>query len=712
MQRQSNSKLHASLIALVFCVAGGVHAAAPPVVFHVATNGSDHRKGGPFATVERARDAVRELKKQQGGILRQPVTVYVHGGTYALSQPLRFTAEDSGTLACPVTYAAYRDEKPVLSGGRAITGWKPVTVEGKRLWAAQVSWNFRELWINNQRRTRARHPNDGFSRMTAVPGLDLKAPYNRTSERRFQYAPGDVKPWKNLEDAEIVIQSFWISTRRGVAAVDEKERMVTLNRPSTFRLTDGFGNPPKFARYYIEGAFEFLDSPGEFYLDRKAGTLYYMPLPGEDMTRAQAMAPALEQLVLLKGQPREDKLVEYVTFRGLTFSHAEWLIPADDLGDYHQRQASSTLPAASELWGARNVTIDSCVFAHLGNYSVHFWRGCSQSKVTRCEMYDLGAGGVKVGPSDRNGEVGRDRQSGAVYDHPSERTHHIEVTDNHIHQGSRVFHSGHGIWVGPSTDNLVAHNHIHDFYQIGISVGWTWGFRPSVARNNVIEYNHIHHVGQGRSSDLGAIYTLGPQPGTVIRYNLLHDVEAAEYVGRGVYLDNGSSEIVVEKNIMYNTSTAGYGQSYGKKNVVRNNIMAFGKAAQIEPNGGRPNQPGNSFLFERNLVCMKPDQRIIRSPWRDTEVIVDKNLYWVMGGGPVLFGTMNWEAWQARGMDRASFVADPLFEDPEHFDFRLKPGSPASKIGFEPFDLSGVGPRTGRGAAKTGRPPLHLRADQ
>lgn len=334
------------------------------MIFHVATNGSDRWSGkpaapnavktdGPFATVERARDAVRELKRQ--GALRQPVTVYIRGGRYALGEPLRFTAEDSGTLACPVTYAAYRDEKPILSGGRAITG---------RLWAAEIpamcegKWYFRELWVNGRRRAHARQPNEGYFRPAAVPDMDLKAQYNRTSERRFQYAPGEIKPWRDLNDVEIVILSFWISTRRGIAAIDEKERMATLNRPSTFRLTDGFGNPPRFARYYLEGAFEFLDSPGEFYLDRKTGTLYCVPVPGEDMTRAEVIAPALEQLAFVTGKPREDKFVEHVTFRGLTFSHAEWWIPADDLGDYYQRQAGSTLPAAVELWGGQGPTIN------------------------------------------------------------------------------------------------------------------------------------------------------------------------------------------------------------------------------------------------------------------------------------------------------------------------------------------------------------------
>lgn len=102
--------------------------------------------------------------------MTQPVTVYVHGGTYTLAAPLHFTEQDSGTPDCPITYAAWRKERPVFSGGRAITGWKAVTVDGKHLWAAEIpdvrdgKWNFRQLWINGQRATRARNPNTGFLR--------------------------------------------------------------------------------------------------------------------------------------------------------------------------------------------------------------------------------------------------------------------------------------------------------------------------------------------------------------------------------------------------------------------------------------------------------------------------------------------------------------------------------------------------------------------
>jgi hypothetical protein len=154
------------------------------------------------------------------------------------------------------------------------------------------------------------------------------------------------------------------------------------------------------------------------------------------------------------------------------------------------------------------------------------------------------------------------------------------------------------------------------------------------------------------------------------------------------------SNMLVEKNITYNTSTAGYGQSFGKGNVIRNNIFAFGRDAQLEPNGGRPNlPPGNNFTYERNIVYWEKSHNVLRAKWNDTDVVLRKNLYWQEGGGEIRFGPESWEQWRARGMDEGSLVADPLFVDPGRRDFRLKRDSPALKIGFEPFDLSQVGPR-------------------
>ena len=180
-------------------LASGCLQAAPPIVYYVTPGGSDQNSGklaAPFATVEHARDVVRALKRNGA-----PVTVYMRGGSYTLAAPLRFLPEDSGTADAPVTYAAYKDEHPVISGGRRIDGWSPATVNGKQLWTVDLpavrdgKWFFRELWIDGHRATRARTPNSGFFRATAVPGLDLKKPYQQGNES-FQFAPGQLANWK------------------------------------------------------------------------------------------------------------------------------------------------------------------------------------------------------------------------------------------------------------------------------------------------------------------------------------------------------------------------------------------------------------------------------------------------------------------------------------------------------------------------------------
>jgi hypothetical protein len=667
-------------------------AATSPYVLHVAP-------GGPLASLEQARDAVRTLKRKQGGTLQQPVTVYVHGGTYVLSQPLRFTPEDSGTVDCPVTYRAFQDEAPVISGGRAITGWREVTADGKHLWAAEIpavrdgKWYFRQLWANGQRKQRARSPNQGFYRIAGLPDLDLTKPYH-LGQSRFHYAPGEIQHWDNLPDVDVVVLHFWVSTRRGIASIDESKRLVTLDQPSSMRMTDGFGKHPELARYYVENAFELLDSPGEWYLNRKTGMLYYMPAAGEQIDRFEAVAPVLEQFMSLEGDPRAGRYVEHLTFRGLTFSHAEWWLPADDPRGKYQQQASAYVPGAIRAYGMRNCSFEACTISHVSSYAIHLSRGCSKDRIVGCELFDLGGGGIKIGEPDKEGQIQPD-ENGVVHDQPGEESHDIEITDNHIHDGGRTFHQSMGILVFQCHNNLIAHNHVHDLYKNAIAVGWSWSFGKSLARGNVIEWNHIHDIGKGWFNDGGAIYTLGAQPGTVIRYNLLHDVGSVVYGGRGVYLDQASVDIVVEKNISYNTTGGGYSQTFGKNNIVRNNIFALAKMAQIEPNGGMASIPPgvNNFLFERNIVYWTPEQKLLRGPWKDTRVVMRQNLYWQAGGGEVKFGPQSWGEWRARGMDEDSIVADPLFVDPAGHDFRLKPNSPALKIGFEPFDLSGVGPR-------------------
>jgi hypothetical protein len=261
-----------------------------------------------------------------------------------------------------------------------------------------------------------------------------------------------------------------------------------------------------------------------------------------------------------------------------------------------------------------------------------------------------------------------------------------------------VFHSGCGILARHTFGNTIAHNHIHHLYYSAISCGWVWGYGESVARDNRIEANHIHDLGQGWLSDMGGIYTLGVQPGTVLRGNHIHDIRAHNYGGWAIYPDEGSSHLVIENNVCYNAASNPFNQHYGRENVVRNNIWAFGGNTQV--NLGR--HDGHvAFTLERNLLVTR-DQPLFEggygADFRPGTILSDYNLFWSVTGAPPTFRrtrneTVDLAGWRALGYDRHSVVADPGFRDAANYDFTLAPDSPALALGFTPIDLNGVGPR-------------------
>jgi hypothetical protein len=279
-----------------------------------------------------------------------------------------------------------------------------------------------------------------------------------------------------------------------------------------------------------------------------------------------------------------------------------------------------------------------------------------------------------------------------------EVTHH-RIVQNTIAHGGRLHPAAVGVWLGFASHNLVANNDIYDFYYTGISVGWMWGYFPTGAHHNIIADNHIYQIGQGVLSDMGGIYLLGPAPGTVVRGNRIHDVQSYGYGGWGIYPDEGSSDLLIEKNVVYRTKSAGFHQHYGRNNLIRNNIFAFGQEAQWMRTRAEDHL---SFTLERNIVLWEEGQ-LLGSNWSGNNYRLDRNLYWKRSGKPFTFAGMSLQEWQAKGQDLHSLIADPLFVAPEKGDFRLKPGSPAEKIGFEPIDMQRAG-RQDR-VKPTRRPP-------
>jgi len=668
--------------------------------YYVATNGDDAWSGriaepnaegtdGPFASLTAARDAIRRRKKE--GALQQPLTVLLRGGVYRLTEPLVFTPEDSGTEQGPITYAAYPGEKPILSGGRPLTGWRKGPGETWTLEIPEVrdgDWYFYQLFVNGERRTRARSPNEGYYRVADLVGVEPNAPWNQGVDR-FRFEPGDVRNWDHLSDVEVVLFHSWNTSRLRIDTVDEEERVVTFTGPSVFR--PNAWEPHN--RYYVENAEEALDAPGEWYLNRETGVLTYWPLPGETpssppveggdtppappFTRGggggEVVAPLVEQLVRFVGQPEVGLWVEHLRLVGLSFQHSDWSLEPQGYGD---PQAAVTVPAAIAATGARFCTLEGCEVAHVGTYAVWFGRGCQRNRIVQNHLHDLGAGGVRIGEA-------------AMAQEDEAEASQNEVVNNYIHDGGHVYAAGVGVWVAQSSHNTIAHNEIHDLDYSGMSVGWNWDDAPNRTHHNVVENNHIHHVLRGVLSDGAGIYTLGTSPGTVLRGNLIHDVLGYQPpgLGWGIYLDATSNGILVENNLCYNTLSGGFmGHNGAHDNVIQNNLFARSATVLIWPF-----LPGGNNVFQHNICYVTQGELFLPDARPDPGSVWDRNLYFDASGQPLAFGDYSFEEWQEQGMDPDSLVADPLFVDPERFDFRLKPESPAFQLGFQALDLSQAG---------------------
>ncbi len=651
--------------------------------FFVATDGSDDWSGtrpapnadrtdGPFATLAAARDAVRQAKAAAEA--PKAYSVAVRGGTYPLAKPLVLGPEDGGQEGAPVLYAAYPGERPVLSAGRRITGW--TKGEGD-IWTATIpavkkgDWYFHQLWVNGHRATRARTPNEGYFRTDGpLPGFENPHKFRGKKQAcmGFRYKPGDLKPWDNLEDANLFVYHSWTASLHWIAKLDPEAHEVRFTNRSGWPI----GWWDRKQRYVVENVPEALDQPGEWYLDRKTGVLSYWPRAGEEMSEAEVVAPVLEDIVRIVGEPAAGLPVEHIVLRGLAVQHAAWQLPKDRIAD---GQAAAFLDtAAVYVRGGRGIRLEGCEIGHAGGYGLWFAKGSQNCAAVQCHIHDLGAGGVRIGET-------------ASPQKASDAADRNRVDNCFIHDGGHVFPAGVGVWIGRASHNTITRCEISNFYYTGVSIGWSWGYSPSSAHHNILEHCHIHHLGLGVLSDMGGIYTLGVSPGTAIRHNRFHDIYSYSYGGWGLYTDEGSSNIVMEDNLVYNTKTGGFHQHYGRENIIRNNVLAFSRQHQVQRSREEDHL---SFVFERN-ICLCSNAQVFGGRWSNGNYQLDHNLYWVTGGEEPEFAGRTFEEWQATGQDEHSVVAQPQFAAPQAYDFRLEADSPALKLGFQPIDPTGIG---------------------
>jgi len=572
--------------------------------FYVSPNGSDANPGTlelPFATLERARDAVRGLKASSGTKLRG-ITIWLRGGRYELSQTFVLEPEDSGTEEYPTTWSAYADERPILSGGVPISDWRRVTenVSGLstkaigKVWVAPVpkerSLDSRHLWRNGNRLIRARWPKDGG---------ELESP-PKTSEASFRVVDGLYPAHEDLADPVIAqkwraqFTSIWRTVEffpldyldtsfslpadlgSGTAELFTRNdgRWATMRIPIAkvrgSKLT--MGQPMGCFSYYwhgmrmmssiqgtghVENALSLLEQPGEWYLDRTAKVVYYIPPDGEDPNDQAFIASHLDKLLWLRGTPNAQ--VSFVRMKGLRFENADWKLPIlgyrPTLGCYYGSEltplVARTLPlpagsirpideypeyclqAAVDLTYARGCVLDTCAVNRCAATGVGLGEGCIGNQVLGCEVSDVGGHGIHVGLA-HGALCAEDFAWQRSQDEPQGN----QVENCYVHDNGHMDWGAYGIFSSYSQRTRIAHNLVTNQPYSGIAASFSLFCFPSGKDYQVtVENNHIHHVMQ-KLDDGGGLYTKdGMSADSVIAGNLIHDIGGHHF---GVYLDDKS----------------------------------------------------------------------------------------------------------------------------------------------------------------------------
>lgn len=650
--------------------------AALALDLHVSPDGDDKASGRadtPLASLEGARQAVRKLPRP----LTEPVRVIFAAGTYRITQAVAFDERDSGEAGRTISYEAAPGAKVVISGGREL----PPFVSGRdgrwKLEAPAEAGIFEQLWVGDRRATRARTSQPGtrflrsLERETPLPAGAAAPGF---TEQTLNVMPaelagfGEASP-AETKDAVVTFYHKWDTTRSRVESADPAKGVLTVRGPAQ-KANTAFDH---LTGMVIENLPGLLDEPGEWFLARD-GRLSYLPRAGEDIAAVRGVIPVAEKLLTIAGNAASP--VNHLVFRGLRFHHAKG-VPS--LATSVPNQAAvRTVDGAITVEHAAGVTFFGCELAHVGSYGFSLRQGSRGVVVEKCLITDLGAGGVKVG---------------TLNDEPKAENHasHNRVHDNIIRDGGHFFPCAVGVWIGSSSDNTVTHNEISDFYYSAVSVGWRWGYAPSDAKRNRIEWNHLHHVGKGLLSDLAGVYTLGPSEGTSVSHNHIHDVMCLQYGGWGLYADEGSTGVTMEGNVVHDTTDGGFHQHYGKDNVIRNNVLAFAEEYQVKRSRAEEHL---SFTFEKNLIVYDRGE-LLGSDWTGTTAnfLTKGNLYWDYSARPITFTDkkLTLTEWQKKGQEVGSVIADPLFVDPAKRDFRLKPGSPALALGIKSLDVSAMG---------------------
>lgn len=554
----------------------GASAYASPSDFYITPDSS------LAETIQKAREAKRLGKATA-------VTIHLSAGTYYLYEPLRLRPEDSGLTIL--------GENAVISGGMEIKDWRK---KGKFLVADVPDFNgrpidFRQLWVNGKKATRARDVND-FEQMHRIMTYDKKKQVLWVPKKAVANSPFSIL---NSQYAELVLHEMWCTSNLRIKSIKiqgdsaairfhDPEANIQFKHPWPSPMTPDTGYPSPF---YLTNAKELLDEPGEWYHDIREHKLYYMPRNGE--TIRDAVVPVIETLMDIIGSAEHP--VRNITIKGVTFSHTTWMRPSEkghvplqagmylteayklrpqiDRPNNHKLDNQGWLgraDAAVELRYTEDINFDGCRFEHLGGSGLDYVLACRRGTTTHCTFTDIAMNGYVCGSFSPEG----------LETHlPYQPVDFREVCSGQTVEQSEFYDITNEDWgcvaiaAGYVSGITIEHNTIHDVSYTGISLGWGWNRDLVCMKDNKVHANLIYDYAQ-HMYDCAGIYTLGNQPGTVISENVVRDIAKPSYVHDPnhwfyLYTDEGSSNIIIRDN--WTPSDKYLQNANGPGNVWENN---------------------------------------------------------------------------------------------------------------------------------------------
>ena len=615
-------------------------AAGESPVFFVGPNGNDSWSGllsgpnsqgtdGPFATLEAACGAARKLDKGRGR------KIVVQGGRYFLDRTLILSDEDTG-----LTIESAPGARAYLYGGRKITGWRK---DGEKFYSAALSgvregkWDFRALVVNGRYCRRARLPETGtfahlssfdVSWMTTTGGGWKRKP-TQEELTTLKYRPEDLGEWLDVNNAEITVYHMWDESLIGVAAMDTKSNTLTFSSPS--------GHPPGafgVKKYVVWNVREGMTQPGQWYLDRTAGKLVYWPLPGEDMSEAEVLAPVVESIIRIRGG-------DDITIRRLTLAVTTTPLKAGGFG-------AGRFDGAISVSSSKDCRLANLEVLNVGGQGIK--ASGTRIRIERCHVHHTGACGIRC--------------SGTQ----------TAVTDNHIHDIGLTYPSALALQ-GGGKDSLYAHNEIHDAPYTAINCG---------GQNNRIEHNLIYRA-MTQLHDGGGIYCFAGK-NLLLRGNFIRDiVDTGGYGASAYYLDERSENCLVEGNLSIDVVRPSHNHM-ASNNTIRNNVFISSKDVRLT----FPRSSG--YTFERN-VLVAGGKIVFDNP---DGVTTWKNNCLFSRAGKIEGNKL--ERYSKTGTSELEPAGGNVFADPQIVEFekglvRFGPGSPAAGLGIKPIDVSDAGPR-------------------